>query len=302
MSRMSDPAGTFADTLRRAIEQRGLSLDRIQAHLDQRGATVSVATLSYWKSGRSEPGRRSSLTTVAHLEEVLGMRRGELVGVLPSSRERARRTRVPGLDTLWSQDCATAVLGRLDTQWDTELDRVMLHDRLHVGADRRTRSLTVRQAMRARCDGPDRRVLLHQQDDPRVPLPRLTVVRGGRIGRLEVEPEGGVVGAELHFCQPLRRGETVIVEYELDWADEGPYEVEYTRRLRTPLRELLLEVEFHPGSRPVAVTAFDGVREALVSLDVEHRATVVHPDNTPGTTGLRWTWPDGPDDAVHVRS
>ncbi|GGB78182.1 hypothetical protein N798_03225 [Knoellia flava TL1] len=289
---MSDPAGTFADTLRRAIEQRGLSLDRIQARLDERGAAVSVATLSYWKSGRSEPGRRSSLTTLAHLEEVLELRRGELVGVLPRARERSRRTRVPGLDTLWEQDCATAVLALLDTQWDTELDRVMLHDRLLVGADRRTTSLTVRQAMRARCDGPDRRVLLHQQDDPTVPLPRLTVVRGARLGRLEVAPEGGVVGAELHFCQPLRRGETVIVEYELDWGGVGPYEVEYTRRLRTPLRELLLEVEFHRDARPESVTAFTHEREALVGLDLEHRATVVHADNTPGTTGLRWSWPD----------
>lgn len=290
---MSEPAGGFADTLRRAIEQRGLSLDRIHAHLQHRGAPVSVATLSYWKSGRSEPGRRSSLTTLAHLEEVLELRRGELVGVLPPARERARRHRVRELESLWSEDSATAVLGRLDTQWDAELDRVMFHDRVRVGADRRTRSVAVRQAMRARCDGPDRRVLLHQQDDPTVPLPRLTALRGARLGRVEREPQGGVIGAELHFCQPLRRGETVILEYEIAW-DEGPYEVEYVRRLRTPLRELLLEVEFHPDARPESVTAFTQEREALVGLDVEHRATVVHADNTPGSAGLRWAWPDAP--------
>lgn len=290
---MSEQIGTFADTLRRAIEQRGLSLDRIHAHLDDRGAPVSVATLSYWKSGRSEPGRRSCSTTLPHLEDVLGLRRGELVGVVPPTRERSRRAQVPELDTLWSQDAATAVLSRLDTLWDTELDRVMVHDRLHVGRDRRMAKLTVRQAMRARCDGPDRRVLLHQQDDPTVPLPQLTLLRGASLGHVEREPSDGVIGAEVHFCQPLRRGETVIVEYELEWQRQGPYEVEYTRRLRTPLRELLLEVEFHREALPMAVTAFTHDREALVGLDVEHRATVVHPDSTPGTTGIRWSWPDG---------
>ncbi|MFW5470632.1 helix-turn-helix domain-containing protein [Knoellia sp. CPCC 206435] len=289
---MSDSGATFADTLRRAIEQRGLSLDRIHARLHDRGVGVSVATLSYWKSGRSQPGRRSSLTTLPHLEDVLGLQRGELARVLPAVRERPRRKAVRDLGTLWSDPSPAAVLARLDTTWDTELDRIMLHDRLRLGSDRRHLGLTVRQAMRARCDGPDRRVLLHQQDDPAVPLPELRVLRGARVGRVEREEAGGVVGAELHFCQPLRRGETVVVEYELAWAGNGPLDVEYTRRLRTPLRELLIEVEFHPQARPDAVTAFTHERESLVGLDVEHRATVVHPDNTPGTAGLRWDWPE----------
>ncbi|KGN31318.1 hypothetical protein N802_04310 [Knoellia sinensis KCTC 19936] len=289
---MYDSAVTFADTLRHAIEQRGLSLDRIQAHLGDRGAAVSVATLSYWKSGRSEPGRKSSLTTLPHLEDILGLERGELMGVLPLTRERSRRTPVPDLDSLWSEDSPAAVLSQLDTRWDADLDRVMLHDRLRVGSNRRHESLVVRQALRARCDGPDRRVLLHWQDDPTVPLPNLEVLRGASLDRVESDPVGGVVGAELHFCQPLRRGETVIVEYEMTWDGPGPADVDYTRRLRTPLRELLLEVEFHPEASPASVTAFTDTRESLVGLDLEHRATIAHPDTTPGATGLRWVWPE----------
>lgn len=286
--------GGFADTLRRAIEQRGLSLERIQAHLDDRGVAVSVATLSYWKTGRSQPGRRTSLATVEHLETVLRIDPGGLTGSLATTRGRARRTPLPEIDSLWEEPSSGAILNRLDTRWDADLDRVMLHDRLLLGKDRRYRSLIVRQALRARRDGPDHRVLLHQMDDTTVPLPRLDVVRGASLGRLESDEAGGVLGAELHFCQPLRRGETVIVEYELTWEGGGPADTCCTRKLRTPLRELLLEVEFEPSTHPTRILSFSGDRESTVPLDVEHRATVVHTDNAPGPTGLRWSWDESP--------
>lgn len=296
MATMPDTAATFADTLRRAIDQRGLSLDRIQAHLGQRGAAVSVATLSYWKSGRSAPARTSSLVTLRHLEHVLDLEEGALMSSLPPTQGRERRRQLPELESLWAEDSPAAVLGRLDTRWDAALDRVMLHDRLRVGSDRRHLGLTVRQAMRARTDGPDRRVVVHQQDDLTGTLPRLEALRGCRTGRVERDPDGGVIGAELLFCQPLRRGETVIVEYELTWDSPGPADVEYTRRLRTPLRELLMEVEFDPAAPPESVTAFTPERERAVATDLDHRATVAHTDSAPGTVGLRWGWPEtGPD-------
>lgn len=290
-------AGSFADTLQRAIEQRGLSLERIQAHLGDRGVAVSVATLSYWKSGRSQPGRRASLRTVKHLEAVLKVEPGGLVSSLPTTRQRARRKPLPAIDSLWKAPSPAAVLHRLDTRWDADLDRIMLHDRLRLGKDRRQLSMTVRQALRARRDGPDRRVVLHQMDDTTVPLPRLDILRGASLGRLERDETGGVLGAELHFCQPLLRGETVIVEYELTWERGGPEDTSYMRKLRTPLRELLLEVEFEPSTHPTRITAFSGDRESPVSLDVEHRATVVHTDSAPGPTGLRWSWDESSDRA-----
>ena len=253
-----------------------------------------MATLSYWRSGRSQPGRRASLATVEHLEAVLRIEPGGLLASLPTTRERPRRKPLPEIDSLWEEPSPGALLNRLDTRWDADLDRVMLHDRLRLGKDRRYQSLTVRQALRARRDGPDRRVLLHQMDDTTVPLPRLDVVRGASLGRLESDEAGGVLGAELHFCQPLRRGETVIVEYELTWERGGPADTCCTRKLRTPLREMLLEVEFEPSTHPTRIAAFSGDRESLVALDIEHRATVVHTDNAPGPTGLRWSWDESP--------
>ncbi|UUZ58482.1 hypothetical protein [Nocardioides sp. B-3] len=81
---MSDASGSFADELRRAIDRRGLGLERIRDHLDQRGVSVSVATLSYWQSGRSLPGRKASIAAIPHLEEVLALDRGSLASYAPA--------------------------------------------------------------------------------------------------------------------------------------------------------------------------------------------------------------------------
>ena len=75
-------ADSFAGALRRAIVDSGLGLERLQARLLARGVRLSTATLSYWQSGRSEPGRRSSLAALAHLEEVLKVPPGSLAAHL----------------------------------------------------------------------------------------------------------------------------------------------------------------------------------------------------------------------------
>ena len=145
--------------------------------------------------------------------------------------------------------------------------------------------------MRARVDGPDRRVVMHAQDDTGAGLPTIRPLRGCTLGRVEHDRAGGVVGAELLFLRPLRRGETVIMKYDVVSSTPGPQEREYTRRLRLPMREYLLEVEFDPRALPASVAALTEGREHPIPVDADHRAHLVHTDTAPGTTGIRWTWP-----------
>ncbi|QIK75978.1 XRE family transcriptional regulator [Nocardioides piscis] len=292
---MSVASGSFADELRRAIDRRGLGLERIRDHLDQRGVVVSVATLSYWQSGRSLPGRKASIAAIPHLEEVLALSPGQLGNMLPLTRDRPRRCAAQDLRALWPEPPVAEVLEQLDTRWDLELDRVTLHDVVRLGADRRQARLTVRQVMRARCDGPDRRVVIHFQDDRGVAPPDFRAVQGCEVRRTVRSAEHGVAGAELVFHHPLSRGETVVVEYEVISSSPGPLESQYTRRLRMPMREYLLQVEFHPDALPHEVAAVTEETRTVIGLDREHRAHLAHTDATPGTTGIRWDWhDDGP--------
>ena len=295
MSRVAEPSGSFAAALRSAIEERGLGLERIKDRLEARGVQLSVATLSYWQSGRSQPERKRSLAALPHLEEVLDLECGALRRALAGPRERGRRCEVQDLATVWPEPPQTAVLRRLDTTWDAELDRVSLHDVITIGPDRAQRSLRVREVLRARSDGPDRRVVLNGQDDSAAAPPEIRPRRGCVLGRVTGDAAAGVLGAELEFLEPLRRGQTVVIEYDVVTVPPHPHEHEFTRRLRFPMRHYLLEVRFDPAAPPASCTrVVDRQEVARLDLDPAYGVHLVDTDTVAGTTGIRWRWPEDP--------
>lgn len=282
---------TFADVLREAIERRGLGLERIRLRLEARGVRLTAATLSYWQSGRSQPERRSSLAALPHLEEILDLAPGSLRAALTVPRERGRRSCVLDLAVLLTSSPGLGPVSRLDTRWETELERICMHDVLTVGQDRAPALLRVRQVLRARCDGPDRRVIMHALDDPDAAPPLIRSVRGCRIGRTAREPTGAIA-AELLFFQPLRRGETVVVEYEITMSPSPVLDASFERMLQAPTREYLLHVQFDPECQPSACEQFRGdedVRPLL--LDPGHSVHLVQTNCAPGVVGIRWSWP-----------
>lgn len=108
------------------------------------------------------------------------------------------------------------------------------------------------------------------------------------------------MGAELVFLRPLRRGQTVVTEYEVVAADPGPYELAYTRRLRLPATEYLLEVQFDEAALPVSCEAITGDETTVpLELDPAHSVHVVGTDCTAGTAGIQWSWADDPEPALH---
>jgi hypothetical protein len=293
MARVVDASGSFAEVLRTAIEVRGLGLERIRERLEAQGISVSVATLSYWQSGRSQPGRKQSLAALPHLEGLLDLAPGSLEQALTPPRERGRRWRVVDLDAVWPEQPQAKVLRSLDTRWDTALERISLHDVVALGPDRSQVALQVRQVLRARCDGPDRRVVMHCLEDPQAGSPEIQALRGCRLGSVARDVASGIVGCELVFLEPLRRGQTVVVDYEVLSGPPRPLEVRHTRRLRLPMRQYLLEVRFDPGALPAAVFHVQDGRDCQpLELDAEHSVHVVDTDCTAGITGVRWVWPD----------
>src|SRR2546423_6694910 len=97
------PTGRFPRALRSAIQASGLSLNRIQYRLRERGCGVSSATLSYWQSGRRRPTRHESVLVVSTLEEVLRVPTGTLTALLDPPGVRRRPGPRPGarVEALW---------------------------------------------------------------------------------------------------------------------------------------------------------------------------------------------------------
>ncbi|MBW4717778.1 XRE family transcriptional regulator [Saccharothrix obliqua] len=294
---------TFAGALRAAIAERGLGLERIREHLAQHGVRVSLATLSYWQSGRSRPERRSSLAAIGHLEEILALPDGYLASLLGPPRPRGRWLKrvpeqPPPAGPEWSEpDQAAWALRQADTGRDHPLTRLSQHDLVTIGPDRGERTVRSRHVLRAEADGADRWVVVVRVDEPGRALPLLRPLRHCAVGRLVSRPGTGLVVAELLFDRALRRGDSIVVEHELVHRPPYPPATDCGRTFRVPVREYVLEVAFDPLARPVECELYrtpagghPDVRPAEV--DTGGALLGVALDFGPGDYGFRWKWPN----------
>lgn len=174
----------FAVALSCAIEASGLTLDRLQHRLAQRGVGVSLSTLSYWRRGRSRPERPQSIKAVRVLEEAL-------VSLLGAPRPRGRWLRGPmqrtlELESLWSFDTESAAnaLSQIEQQPPERLTFMSIHDELNIDAEGKESRIRVRSVVRAEAPGVDRIQITHRADATDLDAPRITAINHGRRGRV----------------------------------------------------------------------------------------------------------------------
>lgn len=283
--------GDFAAALRSAIAERGLSLERVRFHLKQRGHDLSVATLSYWQSGRSRPDRASSLAALGSLEEILEAPRGSLAALLPA-RVRKPGSANPGNASIGSLfdtgRLIDEVIAGFGIDWD-DLERVCLHEHLALRADRTVAFHRIREIMRATRDGVDRFVAFYGDDG----APYIMANNNCRLGRVVEHRDLGLVIAEMLLPQPLAMGDSVLVDYE--YAIAGPATVcdGWERGCAQPQREVHLEVEFAPEALPSAVRMRvahgDDDRSEPAALN-GNLLSVLRLDVARGLIGLYWSW------------
>ncbi|MBK7722240.1 MAG: hypothetical protein IPI32_08465 [Austwickia sp.] len=290
------PAGDiagFAAALRAAISARGLSLERIRYHLRHRGHDLSVATLSYWQSGRSRPDRAGSLAALGSLEEILDVPRGSLAALLPARvrRSGSGASEIPPVAEMFDAgSLVDAAVEELGIAWE-ELDHVTTHDLLELRADRSVASHLIREVLRATRDGVDR-FLAFYGDDPGG-TPYIVARDNCRLGRVIEHPAVGLVVAELLLNQPLAMGDTVLVEYE--YAIVGSLEScdGWERGFTQSQREILIEVEFDPDALSAGVRTRihhgDEDRSETATLNGNLLSTL-YLDFGPGMIGLYWSW------------
>lgn len=283
----------FAQALRAAIEARGLSLERVRYHLRHRGHELSVATLSYWQSGRSTPDRASSLAALGSLEEILELPPGALASLLPARARRSGATArtIPAVGAPPHSGAMIAeAMQAFGLNWH-DLEHVAIHDLLTLATDRTVGSHQIREILRAERACVTRFVAAYW-DDPGS-SPYIIARRNCRLGRVIEHPEAGLVIAELLLELPLERHEVRLVEYEYATLTAGQPCDRWERGIVHALREVHLEVEFTPPALPTAVVArlaLDGQDRTEPVILNGNLATLLRLDVGPGTVGLSWTW------------
>lgn len=210
----------FALAFEGALTAAGLSLRALHRELLARGHPVSVATLSYWRTGRSRPEREDSMAALACVEEILRLPAGALAFTLGAKPLRGRAA----AQSIDAQARASVVfgpehsVGRLLASLDLRMDRLerveQTHSVVYEGPpDRfRWRSRTVWRALE---DGVDRfPVVFHSWREPgRVRISPLIMCE---IGRLVYHDQDLLTVAEGLFPRTLARGDLMCtaIEYE----------------------------------------------------------------------------------------
>lgn len=290
----SAKAGEFSAALRLAIQESGLTLESLRHRLGQRGLRISAATLSYWQGGRSRPERADSIAAVGVLEGILNLPGGALTELLKPRRRRGQTGGPVHPARLWSDpQPIIKLLGQFDRSSDHRLEWLSVHDVYEIDARRRPGSLSVRQVVRASGDDIDRVVAVHSAEAQSPPV--LGELRYCRRGR--VRHEAGLLAFELFFDRVLARGDTAVVEYEIEFPGEQPITHFYDRRFRHSVRDYLAVIRFDRQALPTRCYGYE--RE---TVDLPQRRTtelwigtsgsvhVTKSDMESGILGLEWEW------------
>lgn len=290
---VSEPS-EFATTLDRAIQARGLSLQRLRHRLAEAGFEVSIATLSYWKNGHSRPTRTQSQAMLAALEKVLEVEPGTLVRAAPLNPTRRRPD-----ESKADKNLPNTVEGVLEAtgMQRGRLRKVSAGLSLTLGEQREELFEEVRSVVQCLTAGARSLPVLQERDvEGGFRLQGTSNCRAGRSWDL---PEEGFMLAELVLSHPLREGEYCKYSYRCELNHDEPsheYIVSVPR-----LQELVMEVAFRPGDLPSRVVAYavppdqdptqvpgDAVEVVLAEASAQH----VLVDCPAGIHVLRWWWSD----------
>jgi hypothetical protein len=295
--------GPFSAVLHLALESSGLTLDEVRSRLAQNGTHVSMATLSYWRRGRSRPERPDSLRAVHLLEGVLGLPADALTAQLGPKRPRGRYLARPvgGLDLVTAfgggQELGD-LLRDVETPIHNGFSRLAVHDLYTVGPDREEVSVTTRMIVRAHADGVSRLMLIYRLYDADGRRASVRAIRGCRVGRLRSDPEHGFIAGDLILDRVLGIGDTAVVEFEASGLNRPGMDSDFFHRVfPAHVGEYMLQVQFSPGtiasrcfrySRRVEDAPDRTVQEVWVgATGLAHTVAL---DVPPGLVGLRWEW------------
>lgn len=292
-NRKDTGAGAVAGVLRDAINARGVTLAWLQEQLRARGNAVSMATLSYWRSGARRPEGAQSLAALADIEELLGLEDSALTRLLgPSHRTgpiASARFPIDEIDLEKAVRHAYSVLGATYPDTSRELTT---HSVTDVGADGAVLGCTTRSIVQATSGTIVATPFLEINPGVSTPAPLITAVSGGRIAARYSHPNGEVHGALFELDVPLTAPNTTVVEWAVTYPPDYPPAHETGHAVDRQCRELLVWTRFHPDALPDWCEEHEQTPMGTIVTPISlNGGTSVHQHRRgfgPGALELRW--------------
>lgn len=287
--------GGFAESLRAAIEARGVSLVWLRDRLAELGSPVSLTTLSYWRTGRRHPEGASSLAAIAAIEELLHVPPAHLTSALAPSRRTGPlpSPEVPLDDAVRAateetlQALAAAPLSAIrdvSTQVVADVDE---HGHIHRRETRilvQATSGTVRELP-----------WVEVAAVPTTSVPVFSQVVGAQVVRTHRHPSGLVNGFVFELERPLTAPDAAIFEWVADIDEDYPHESNVAHFVTRPARETVIWVRFHPEALPTWCEETTGDDEPRsIAVAPGHTVHAVRSRFGPGVLMVRWGFDERP--------
>jgi hypothetical protein len=286
----------FAEAFSAAITARRVTLSWLQRHLKDRANPISVATLSYWRSGERHPEGFRSLTVLEDVERLLGLDAGALVGLV-DTRTRLGSLSAPQNPFTESQvtRAAEETLRILDAP-PIELTRSLsAHVVSTVGDDGLLQSRTSQVLVQAVAPLVQEMTYALMSTENTVRRPECTL-RGATLVRDHLHESEHVYACVLRLDRPLPMGATTMLEISMavspPEAGSVPQENETAAFVMRPIRNLVLWTRFHPAAVPDWLHEFErtpaALRPTIRSLTPAESIHLSRRDFGPGILGIRW--------------
>ena len=286
-------ADDFAGALRDAINAKRMTLSRLQEKLRARGNRVSLATLSYWRSGARRPEGAQSLAAVADLEELLDLDQGSLTGFLgPTNRTGPLGPSQFPLDEQAVERAVREAYAALGAPYPDMSREVTTHSVTDVGADGNVAFCITRSIVQSTSGTITATPFLELTPGVNTPAPIISAVSGGRITERYSHPNGEVHGVLFEFDTPVTAPNTTVVEWSISYPPGYPTMRETGHAVARQCRELLVWTRFHPDALPdwceERIETPTGTTVAGVTLDGGTSVHQVRRAFGPGAIELTW--------------
>ncbi|WP_435746398.1 hypothetical protein [Microbacterium sp. PMB16] len=294
--RKTERRSAFAEAFSGAITARGVSLSWLHRTLTERANPISVATLSYWRSGERHPEGSRSLAALEDIEHLLGLDAGSLLNLI-NTRTRLgplAPARNPFTETQVAE-AAEETLALLDAppiDVTRDLSAHIVSEVDENGVLRSRRSQILVQAV-----APFVHEVTYSLMSADVTIDRPDfALRGATLVRDHLHPSGHVYACVLQLDTPLVIGGTTMLEVTAapppSSSVERPLEDETGAFVMRPIRDLVVWTRFHRDALPDWIDEIE-----RVSADSELIARPLRPQESvhqsrrdfgPGILGVRW--------------
>jgi hypothetical protein len=297
-TRNEDEGSTLPQLLRRAIAARGVTLAWLHERLTAHGNPVSMATLSYWRSGARRPEGAQSLAALSSIEDLLHLPSGALTRHLgPSARiGPVGAPRFPLMQETSIEEAVIEAFAALDSPLPETSRDVSTHSVTQVGADGTMISRTTRSLIQATIGEVTTVPYLELSPGVPTPAPIFRAVGGAHVSKLYSHPSGEVHGALFVLERPIGLAQTALIEWTMELPPDYPPAMETGHGVSRQSRELLLWTRFHPDALPdwieEMVESPSGVVQTPLSLDGGTSIHQVRRRFGPGMLILRWGYGD----------